>query len=155
MPAAWRPTAACSSPAAALKVGGTAQLGGTLAVALLSGFAPAPGDQFPILTCSNRVGTFSAVQMPAGLALNYSSTNVMLVVTGTVPAQITGPAVASGNFVFSFGTLSNQSYTVQFNDDLADSNWLFYTDLTGNGSLMRVVAPLTSAPRRFFRMVTH
>jgi hypothetical protein len=47
--------------------------------------------------------------------------------------------------------VNNQSYTIQHDDYLAATNWVFYTNFTGNGSLMQVVAPVTNAPRRFFR----
>ena len=50
------------------------------------------------------------------------------------------------------GTVSNQSYTVQRNDDLNTTNWVFYTNLSGNGSLMQVLAPVTNVPQRFFRV---
>jgi len=55
---------------------------------------------------------------------------------------------------FSFGvqSVSNQSYTIQRNDDLTTMNWVFHTNLTGNGSLMQVLAPVTNVPHRFFRV---
>jgi hypothetical protein len=69
-----------------------------------------------------------------------------------VPAQIVGPSLNGTNFTFSFGTVSNQSYTVQRNDDLNTTNWVFYTNLTGSGSLMQVFAPVTNTPKRFYRV---
>jgi hypothetical protein len=48
--------------------------------------------------------------------------------------------------------VSNQSYTVQHNGDLATTNWVSDTNFTGNGSLMQLVAPVTNAPQRFFRV---
>ena len=50
------------------------------------------------------------------------------------------------------GTVSNQSYTVQRDDDLSTTNWVFYTNFTGNGSLMQVLAPVTNVTHRFFRV---
>jgi hypothetical protein len=44
----------------ALAVGGTANLAGTLNVALLNGFTPAPGSSFAILTFGSRSGDFGA-----------------------------------------------------------------------------------------------
>jgi hypothetical protein len=135
-----------------LRVGGAATLGGRLSVRLLNGFAPAPGDQFPILTAASVSGTFSGWDVPTGFSVNYSNTAVFLVVTGTVPAQIIGPTVSGGNLVFAFGTVSNRSYTVQFNDDLTTTNWLFYTDMLGNGGLMGFATRPTDSPQRFFRV---
>jgi pimeloyl-ACP methyl ester carboxylesterase len=57
-----------------------------------------------------------------------------------------------GNFAFSFDTLSNQSYTVQANANLAMTNWVFFTNMNGNGSLMQVVVPSQSYSQRFFRV---
>jgi hypothetical protein len=48
--------------------------------------------------------------------------------------------------------VNNQSYTIQHDDYLAATNWVFYTNFTGNGSLMQVVASVTNAPMRFFRV---
>ena len=56
------------------------------------------------------------------------------------------------NHTFSFQTFSNLGYTVQFNDALTTTNWLFYTNLTGNGGMMGFVTRPTDSPRRFFRV---
>ena len=131
---------------------GAATLGGPLQVKLASGYLPALGDQFQILSSSSRSGTFTALNVPGGISVTYSNNGVFLVVTGTVPAQIVNPMLSGTNFAFSYGTVSNQSYTVQRNDDLATTNWVFYTNFTGNGSLMQVLAPVTNTPQRFFRV---
>jgi hypothetical protein len=131
---------------------GPATLGGPLQVKLASGYLPALGDQFQILSCSSLAGAFSSTNMPAGISVSYSNNGVYLVVTGTVPAQILNPAVSNGNFTFSLGTVNSQSYTVQHNDDLATTNWVFDTNFTGNGSLMQCFVPVTNVPQRFFRV---
>jgi hypothetical protein len=135
-----------------LSVGGVAQLGGALTVALLDGFAPVPGDQFPILVSGQRNGMFATLDVPAGIDVNYTPTSAVLVVTGTVPAHLTSPALSGDNFQFSFGTVAGRSYTVEHTEDLASTNWVFHTNLTGNGSLMQVVAPASATARRFFRV---
>jgi hypothetical protein len=76
-----------------------------------------------------------------------------LVVTGTVSAQIQSPQLSGGNFTFNFGTANGQSYTVQQNTNLATTNWTFYTNITGNGSIYQFATPVTNIPRRFFRVV--
>jgi hypothetical protein len=128
---------------------GSATLDGPLQVKLAGGFVPAPGNQFQILSCSSLTGAFSSTNVPAGMSVSYSNNGVYLVVP---PMQILNPIVSGGNLTFSFGTMSNQSYTVQRNDDLATTNWVFYTNFTGNGSLMQVVTPVTNVPMRFFRV---
>ena len=62
------------------------------------------------------------------------------------------PHPAGTGFNFGLQSVSNQSYTIQRNDDLATANWIFYTNFTGNGSLMQVLTPVTNAPHRFFRV---
>ncbi len=72
--------------------------------------------------------------------------------TASATSRGQGPAWSSGNLVFTFAIVSNRSYTVQFNDDLTTTNWLFYTDLTGNGGLMGFATRPTDSARRFFRV---
>jgi len=56
------------------------------------------------------------------------------------------------NFLFSFQTVSNFSYTVEYNDDLNKTNWLFFQIITGNGSIKQVASPVQGIPQRFFRV---
>jgi hypothetical protein len=58
----------------------------------------------------------------------------------------------SPNFALSFQSVSNQSYTVQQNTNLATTNWVFLTNLTGNGSVLQVETPATNARQNFFRV---
>jgi hypothetical protein len=60
--------------------------------------------------------------------------------------------LSGGNFTFIFGTANGQSYTVQQNTNLATTNWTFYTNITGNGSIYQFATPVTNIPRRFFRV---
>ena len=121
-------------------------------VRLTGSFKPALGDQFTILTSSGLSGTFSALSVPQGISVLYTNNNVVLVATsaGAGP-KIVNSSLSNGNFGFSFETVNGQSYTVQLNDDLGTTNWVFYTNLTGNGSLMQVVSPTTNVPHRVFR----
>lgn len=50
-----------------ITVTGPTTLGGTLAVRLLDGFIPVPGDAFTVLTSGAASGSFAAVQPPATL----------------------------------------------------------------------------------------
>jgi hypothetical protein len=61
--------------------------------------------------------------------------------------------LSGSNFTFNFGTANGQSYTVQQNTNLATTNWTFYTNITGNGSIYQFATPVTNIPRRFFRVV--
>src|ERR1017187_8881535 len=141
-----------------LAVGGPAALNGPLKVVLANGYVPVVGDQFEILSCSYFTGTFSSTNVPAGMTVSYRHNiqslpeYVYLVVTGTVPAQIQSPQLSGGNFTFNFGTANGQSYTVQQNTNLATTNWTFYTNIIGNGSIYQFATPVTNIPRRFFRV---
>ena len=68
------------------------------------------------------------------------------------PPQLLTPSISSNKFTFSFNTAYNGLYEVQYNDDLSTTNWLFYTNLTGNGLLMQVVSPAVGTTNRFFRV---
>ncbi|MBI5387031.1 MAG: VCBS repeat-containing protein [Verrucomicrobia bacterium] len=56
------------------------------------------------------------------------------------------------NFTFAFQTVSNLSYTVEYNGDLNTTNWLLHHTLTGDGSLTPCLIPMTNGPQRFFRV---
>jgi len=131
---------------------GSATLAGLLNVTLANGFYLAPGYQFQVLSCSSLSGAFTSVSVPTGISVNYSNNGVFLTVTGTLPVHISSPSLSGGNLVFSFGTVFNQSYTVQRNDDLSTTNWVTYSNFTGNGSLMQILVPVTSGPKAFFRV---
>lgn len=141
-----------------LAVGGPAALSGPLKVILANGYVPVVGDQFEILSCSYFTGAFSSMDVPPGITVSNLSNSqglteyVELVVTGTVPAQVPSPRLSGGNFTFTFGTANGQSYTVQQNTNLTTSDWTFYTNITGNGSLYQFATPVANIPRRFFRV---
>jgi hypothetical protein len=134
-----------------LLVNGSATLNGTLKVILTNNFAPATNSQFQIVACTSLGGTFTDLDLPSGCSVTYSNTGAYLVVT---PPSVTiqPPQLTNGKFSFGFNTQSNQSYTVQQNANLATTNWIFYTNFLGNGSLMGVLAPVTNNPQEFFRV---
>ena len=134
-----------------LLVNGSATLSGALNVVLTNNFAPAISNQFQILACSGRSGAFSVTNIPSGFSVAYSNSGVYLV-AGLPPVTIQSPQLTNGNFSFAFQTESNQSYTIQQNTNLATTNWGFYTNFSGDGSVMQVVAPVTNIPQQFFRV---
>jgi len=70
---------------------------------------------------------------------------------GKCKPLISNPQLSGTNFTFNFQTVSNQTYTVQQNSNLATTNWQFLETLTGNGSLQQFLVPTTNA-QRFFRL---
>jgi hypothetical protein len=131
---------------------GAATLGGPLQVKLAAGYVPVIGDQFQILSSGGLGGAFTTLNVPGGIAVTYSNNSVFLTVTGTVSGKIIEPALSGNDFSFSVVTVSNQNYTIERNDDLATTNWVFYTNFTGDGSLLQLVSPVTNAPQRFYRV---
>ncbi|MBW3592235.1 MAG: hypothetical protein KY396_00895, partial [Actinobacteria bacterium] len=98
-----------------LQVTGAASLDGTLAIETLSGFAPASGDVFEVLT-GTRSGTFATVtgaDLPGGLLYDpiYHAESVELFVGGanTVPTVSAGAdaAIAEGATFSSSGSFTD------------------------------------------------
>ena len=83
-----------------LAVQGTATLGGKVEVTFLSGFVPAVGNSFVILTCTTACnGTFSQVTAPQGrhFDVTYNPTNVTLVMNNVVDNGVFSDGFESGN----------------------------------------------------------
>lgn len=135
-----------------LTVSGAAALGGALRITVGDGFSPAPGQQFPILTSASRIGTFTTMDLPQGLSVNYTGTGVFVSVTGPVPVQILTPQFVGGALNFSFNTIANRSYTVQSTSSLTNPSWTLFQNVTGNGSLMQFAPPIALTGIQFFRV---
>ena len=79
---------------------------------------------------------------------------------GSVPrypqTQIQPPKLTTTNltvnFNWQFGTVLYQGYTIQQNANLATTNWFYYTNFTGNGSIYQFQVPAGSSPQKFFRV---
>jgi uncharacterized repeat protein (TIGR03803 family) len=78
--------------------------------------------------------------------------NVTVPTSGLSPVQIVSPQVSGGGFNLSFQSVNGQSYTLYYNDNLATTNWLPYTNITGNGALWQLTVPITNVSQRFFRL---
>jgi hypothetical protein len=65
-----------------LDIDGTAYLSGTLDVDFISGYTPADGDSFTVLTCNARSGSFTSITWDGAFDLiaSYTSTAVTLTV---------------------------------------------------------------------------
>jgi hypothetical protein len=123
-----------------------------LQVTLADGFKPAPGSSFQLMSSRALTGSFTNFDLPQNMSIVTTTNAAYLVMTGVAPAQLLSLAYGGGNFEFSINTVSGQGYTVQQTEDLTTSNWVMYTNFTGDGSIMRIVAPLGGVPRRFFRV---
>ena len=95
-------------------------------------------------------GTYQvAVSNLAGAATSALAT---ITVATTFSPTILSPAIVGTNFAFSFQSLPGKTYGVEYKDDLQDANWLTLQSIAGDGSLKTVITPVTSIPRRFYRL---
>lgn len=82
-----------------LNITGTAALGGTLTVDLISGFTPAVGNTFDIIDYSSETGTFSKMNLPTlsggdTWAISYNAKDVVLTVDGPAGKAARGSVTA-------------------------------------------------------------
>lgn len=94
-------------------------------------------------------------------AFAYGNYYKVVVSSNLVPAGGSTPIVApvltpagciGANFYFSFQTVSNIMYVVEYKDDLRTTNWVFHDALAGDGSRIMCLMPMTSLTQRFFRV---
>jgi hypothetical protein len=67
------------------------------------------------------------------------------------PINLTASLVANA-IQLSFLTTTNQSYTIQHNDNLVTSNWVNDTNIIGSGSVWLWSPPSTGQAQRFYRV---
>jgi len=91
---------------------------------------------------------------PDAWVTNYTATYFYLKILepGNAPPELEDLRLAGHNFTFFIGTVDGQSYTVQQNTNLDTTNWIFYTNITGDGTLYPIVTPVTNYPQIFFRV---
>ncbi len=113
-----------------LQVSGTVTLNGALSVDLTNGFSPALNDSFTVLIAGTRNGTFAGFSYPSSavtMQLSNTTSSVIVRVTDvvtTIPRPLLLPPEISGaDFKLTWTAVSNTSYRVEFNLDLAPSNW--------------------------------
>jgi hypothetical protein len=120
-----------------LVVNGVAALEGTLAVSLVSAFAPTPGNTFTILTATDGIGgTFDSLIVPDGVNMkaNYNTNSVQLVVGNP------------GDFNFD-GTVNAADYVVWRNNGMGPLNYSAWKSHFGTtyGSGAAIPEPSTLA----------
>jgi uncharacterized repeat protein (TIGR03803 family) len=77
---------------------------------------------------------------------------ILIPQTVAQPVTIEVLSFSGGNLIIGFPTIANQSYTVQQNTNLATSNWLPYTNFSGNGLPFQLAVPATNSPGAFFQV---
>jgi uncharacterized repeat protein (TIGR01451 family) len=99
-------------------------------------------------TGTNSVGAIP-FDYDSNMPNNFATLGTTVVVG---PVRILSPAKSGGNFIFSFQTFSNQSYTIQQNTNLLTTNWTLFSNFIGNGSIYQFSVPLSSSRQKFFRV---
>jgi len=95
-----------------------ANLSGNLAVTLVNGFVPVPGDSFTLLTYTSRTGTFTTPTLPAvpciDWQLSYGATALVLTAVAAPPpaeiAQLVSPTKTT--FTWAAGSGAGTTYDV-------------------------------------------
>jgi hypothetical protein len=145
-----------------LIVSNTATINGTLNVILTNSFHPALTNTFTILSAGSLIGNYASFVYPSstvGMSLTNTATSSILIVTNLTtgnfalaPLPVLSPQLSGGSFNLSFQSVNGQSYTLYYNDNLATTNWLPYTNVTGNGGTLQLAVPTTNSTQRFFRI---
>ncbi len=135
-------------------------LGGSLNVSLINRFVPSPGQQFTILTCGSRTGTFPVkngilLDASTGLVLVplYSNTNVVLLATNETLLQPTlGFARLGNNLQVTWPSVMGQAYQVEYSSDLFQ--WFVLSNLVATAGSASVIdpTPIPGVPKRFYRL---
>jgi hypothetical protein len=102
-------------------------------------FNPIPGWKVP---------TNQSVSVTPGQIAVYSA----LYTISNSAVQLISPQVSGGTFQLSFQSVNGQGYTLYYNNNLSTTNWLPYTNVTGNGAIIELSVPVTNSSQRFFRI---
>jgi hypothetical protein len=141
-----------------LAVSGPVNLNGSLNVSFVNGFVPSAGQQFTILTCASRTGTFP-VKNGTFLSNNlvlvpvYSNTSVVLVVSNVSILQPPISVTEAGNNLrLTWPSVVSQPYQVEYSSDLFQ--WFVLSNLTANSTSTSVIdpTPIPGVPKRFYRL---
>ncbi len=93
---------------------------------------------------------FQAAGYSFGTELGSLTVRKQVVFAPPLPLVLLSPRSDGTNLIFDFVTVSNQSYTVWSNSNLATTNWLIYTNLVSDGYIQKITAPLTNSTQSFY-----
>jgi hypothetical protein len=140
-----------------LQISGAVALNGGLGVSLANGYTPSLNDSFAVVTAGARSGTFASFTYPSNVVtmqLNNTTNSVIVQVTGVAnPAPLLLTPVVSGtNVTLTWTAVSNLTYRLEFNPNLAPSNWNALSgDVTSLSNLASKLDSLTPT-NRFYRV---
>jgi hypothetical protein len=141
-----------------LHVPGTVTLNGALSVDLINGFVPRTNSTFTLVTAGSRNGTFATFSYPSNAAtmqLSNTANSVIARVTDVFivpPPLLLPPEISGANLNLTWTAVSNAQYRVEFNPNLATSNWAALPgDVTTTSNTASKLDPLTLT-NRFYRV---
>jgi hypothetical protein len=70
------------------------------------------------------------------------------------PFRLLDPRRVGEDFLFSFNTLTNHSYLVEWSDTLTPPSWMPLTNYPGTGSRVTITNAITAPGARFYRVTT-
>ena len=88
--------------------------------------------------------------IPKGLGTVF---RIQLLPPASSPISLQAGLVTNRNFTLGFRSTAGQSYTLELNTDLNTTNWIDYTNFTGDGSFLQPLVP-ASHSAEFFRVRT-
>jgi hypothetical protein len=119
------------------------------------------GDNTNALTTQATLTTTATTNSPVGTypitVSGAASPNYTISYSGGTLAvfavpQLTTLSISANQFIFSFPTLSNQQYQVEFKDDMVAPTWtLSGSPLPGTGGSITITNAITG-PKRFFQV---
>jgi hypothetical protein len=136
-----------------------------LSVKLTNGFVPPIGTVFQILSSSSLSTTFSSLDVPTGIQVNYSATGVFLSVTGQVasvqaPQSILNPPSLVITRDFNKATLqwlADSNLILESTTNLIPgTTWLPFTNvpMTVTNGMFNTTFPASNSTR-YFRLRSH
>ena len=139
----------------ALTVNNAASLAGTLRLVYATGFQPALGQQFTLLTASSISGNFTNIISPGvgtnglGLTTSVTTTSVVAAVVSFVPSLGTPVLTTNGYFQFTLTGVAGSRYVFQACTNLSLGSWI---SLLTNSSPF-TFQETTTLPQRFYRAI--
>jgi hypothetical protein len=140
-----------------LQVAGSVTLNGAFGVGLTNGFVPAVNDSFTTLTAGSRSGAFTSFSFPSNqvsMQLSNTANSVIVRVTSVAvpPPLLLPPVLSFANVLLTWTAVSNITYRLEFNPNLALSNWNAVPgDVTSLGATASKLDALTPS-NRFYRV---
>jgi hypothetical protein len=140
-----------------LQVSGPVTLNGALRVVLANGFIPATNNTFTVLTAGARNGTFANFYYPSNavtMQLSNTVNSVIVQVTGvaTAPPRLLTPVISGTNVLLTWTAQPNITYRVEFNPNLAPSNWFVLPSDVTSSSNFAAKLDLLNPSNRFYRL---